>query len=94
MYGLPQAGLLANQLLQKKLAKYGYYQCRHTPGLWEHVSRSTKFGLVVDDFGVKYIGQENADHLVDALRKEYDAISTDWSGALFCGIDLQWNNTN
>jgi hypothetical protein len=91
MYGLPQAGLLANRLLQKKLAKYGYYQCRHTAGLWEHVSRPTMFGLIVDDFGVKYVGKDNADHLISALTKEYDAISTDWTGKLFCGMNLKWN---
>ncbi len=33
MYGLPQAGILANQLLEKRLAKKRYYQCQHTPGL-------------------------------------------------------------
>jgi hypothetical protein len=31
MYGLKQAGLLANQLLQKRLAPFGYYPIRHTP---------------------------------------------------------------
>ena len=36
MYGLPQAGILANRLLAKRLAKHGYYQVRHTPGLWRH----------------------------------------------------------
>jgi hypothetical protein len=34
MYGLKQAGLLVNQLLQKLLAPFGYYPTRHTPGLW------------------------------------------------------------
>jgi hypothetical protein len=34
MYGLPQAGILANQLLEKGLAAKGYYQYQHTPGLW------------------------------------------------------------
>jgi hypothetical protein len=34
MYGLNQAGLLANQLLQTRLAPFGYYPARHTPGLW------------------------------------------------------------
>jgi hypothetical protein len=34
MYGLKQAGLLANQLLQTRLAQFGYYPARHTPGLW------------------------------------------------------------
>jgi hypothetical protein len=30
MYGLPQAGILANQLLEKRLAAKGYYQFQHT----------------------------------------------------------------
>jgi hypothetical protein len=34
MYGLKRAGLLANQLLQTRLAPFGYYPARHTPGLW------------------------------------------------------------
>ena len=33
MYGLPQAGILANELLQKNLMKHGYAPCKHTPGL-------------------------------------------------------------
>jgi hypothetical protein len=32
MYGLPQAGILAKNLLKKHLAKHGYYQQPHTPG--------------------------------------------------------------
>jgi hypothetical protein len=36
MYGLKQAGLLANQLLQTRLATFAYYPARHTPGLWLH----------------------------------------------------------
>jgi hypothetical protein len=31
MYGLRQAGLLDNQLLQTRLAPFGYYPARHTP---------------------------------------------------------------
>jgi hypothetical protein len=34
MYGLKQAVLLANQLLQKHLAPFGYYPAWHTPGIW------------------------------------------------------------
>jgi hypothetical protein len=33
MYGLPQAGLLANKLLKKCLNKYGYQQSKLVPGL-------------------------------------------------------------
>jgi hypothetical protein len=36
MYGLKQAVLLANQLLQTRLAPLVYYPARHTPGLWLH----------------------------------------------------------
>jgi hypothetical protein len=33
MYGLPQAGILANKLLKKRLACHGYFEQPHTPGL-------------------------------------------------------------
>ena len=36
MYGLPQAGLLAQELLEERLAKHGYYQSATTPGFWKH----------------------------------------------------------
>jgi hypothetical protein len=53
MYGLKQARILANQLLQTHLAPFGYYPARHTPGLWLHKTRPISFTLVVDDFAVK-----------------------------------------
>jgi len=36
MYGLPQAGLLANLQLQWFLAPHSYMPCAITPGLWHH----------------------------------------------------------
>jgi hypothetical protein len=39
MYGLKQAGLLANQLIQNRLSPFGYYPARHTPGLWLQYTR-------------------------------------------------------
>ena len=33
MYGSPQAGLIAQQLLEKRLNKKGYHQSEITPGL-------------------------------------------------------------
>ncbi len=35
-YGLPQAGILANNLLCGLLEKEGYYKAATTPGLWKH----------------------------------------------------------
>ena len=34
VWGLPQAGILANKLLQKRLLPHGYCECKHTPGQW------------------------------------------------------------
>ena len=33
MYGLPQSGIIAQDLLEERLAKYGYSQSQLTPGL-------------------------------------------------------------
>ena len=60
MYGLPQSGLLANELLEKRLNKHGYHQSKLVPGLWKHDKRPIQFTLVVDDFGVKYEGEQHA----------------------------------
>jgi hypothetical protein len=37
-YSLPQAGILANKLLKLRLARHGYFEQPHTPGLWKHAS--------------------------------------------------------
>ena len=79
MYGLPQAGLLANLLLEKRLNKTGYFQSTIIPGLWTHTTRSIQFTLVVDNFGVKYVGEEHAEHLMSVLRESY-TITHDWKG--------------
>ena len=36
MYGLPQVGLLAQQLLEKRLETHGYKQSKIIPGFWKH----------------------------------------------------------
>jgi hypothetical protein len=63
MYGLKQAGILENQLLQQILEPYGYYPVHHTLGLWLHKTMPIVLTLVVDDFAVKYVGKENGHHL-------------------------------
>eukprot|EP00804_Cyclotella_cryptica_P022237 CCRYP_017934-RA/>CCRYP_017934-RA protein AED:0.24 eAED:0.19 QI:0/0/0/1/1/1/2/0/738 len=89
-YGLPQAGILANKLLKQRLATDGYFELPHTPGLFKHISRPVQFTLVIDDFGIKYIGQEHLDHLLQSIRKHYD-VKVDHTGSLYCGITLHWN---
>jgi hypothetical protein len=93
MYGLPQAGIIANHQLVKRLAPFGYYPVTHTPGLWRHKYRPILFSLVVDDFGVKYVGKEHAQHLIDTLASFYE-ITTDWDATKYCGITLDWDYEN
>ena len=90
---LPEAGIIANQLLTKNLVLKGYYQCCHTQGLWRNKWRPIMFSLVVDDFGVEFVGKEHADHLYASI-KEYYGLVEDWAGELYCGITLKWDNIN
>jgi hypothetical protein len=90
MYGLPQAGIIANTRLQAHLATYGYLPVLHTAGLFCHTTRPVTFCLTVDDFDIKYVGQDNAKHLFAALQDIY-TITLDWSGTKYCGLALDWN---
>jgi hypothetical protein len=93
MYGLKQAVLLANQLLQTHLAPFGYYPARHTPGLWLHKTPPISFTLIADDFAVKYVGKQHADHLRNALLQSYE-LATDWAAKVYSGMTLKWDYKN
>jgi endonuclease I len=47
----------------------------------------------VDDFGVKYVGREHAEHLMACIKKNYE-ISSDWKGSAYCGLTLKWDYNN
>jgi hypothetical protein len=90
MWGLPQAGILANKLLRRRLLPHGYFECSNNPGLWKHTTHPISFTLVVNDFGVKYVGKEHVDHLIASIKKKYE-LTEDWTGNLYCGIKLKWD---
>jgi hypothetical protein len=77
MYGLPQAEIIAQDLLQARLAKVGYHQSKIIPGLWMLKIRKACFTLVVDDFAIKYTSMEDAQHLINALKQDY-TITINW----------------
>jgi hypothetical protein len=54
MNGLPQAGIIAQELLEEQLLKAGYCQSKVTPGYWKHDWQPISFTLVVVNFGIKY----------------------------------------
>ena len=90
MYGLCQAGILANKVLKENLEKDGYFELPHTPGLWKHESDPIAFSLVVDNFEIKYTQKEDVKHLLVVIGKNYP-MSANWSGELYCGITLECN---
>ena len=90
IYGLPQAGLIVHDSLVKHLEPYVYRPSSKTLVLWTHGSQSINFTLSVDDFGVKYLGKENALHLKASLEDKYK-VTTDWEGKLYIGIALKWD---
>jgi hypothetical protein len=98
VYSLPQSGILSNKYLEKRLNEYGYYQSNHTNGLWSHESKPIQFALCVDDFGIKYINDEDVEHLKKALvatnpenGKPMFEIKEDRTGERFCGLFMDWD---
>jgi hypothetical protein len=67
--GMPQAGILANKRLRRKLAPFVYFESTNTPGLWYHKSCPITFSLVVDNFGIKYENKDDRDHLIASLKR-------------------------
>jgi hypothetical protein len=90
VWGLPQAGILANKRLRQKLAPFGYSECINTPGLWHHESRPITSIFVVDNIGVKFVNRDDVDHLIARIKKTYN-LTKDWSGNSYCGITLNWD---
>ena len=89
VWGLPQAGILANKRIRRKLAPFGYHKCVNTPGLWQYETRAISFTLVVDNFGVKYAKKEDVDHLIASMKSTY-SLSNDWMGLVTCTAESHW----
>jgi hypothetical protein len=90
LYGLPQAGNLAQKKLITHLAAHGYTQCPHTTCLFKHETLPIFFSLIVDDFGISYKGQEAADHLLHTLRLAYP-ITMDPDGKKYAGFSINFD---
>jgi hypothetical protein len=90
MFGLPQARIIAQELLAKRLKEHRCNQSKTTPGLWTHEWHQITFSLVVDNFGVKYIGEEHAQHLIQVVQKYYMCLF-EKKGERYCGADLPSN---
>jgi hypothetical protein len=88
MYGLPQAGIIAQKLLARRLKEHGYNKSKTTPGLWTHEWCPLTFSLVVNNFGVKYIGEEYAQHRRQEVQKYYTCLF-EKDGERYCGLTIK-----
>jgi hypothetical protein len=48
---------------------------------------------VVDDFAVKYVKREDADHLIDTIKKYYP-MTVDKEATKYIGLTIQWDYIN
>jgi hypothetical protein len=48
------------------------------------------FTFVVDDFAIQLVRKEHANHLLNLLQNDYEAVSVDWEVAIYCGIPCLW----
>ena len=48
---------------------------------------------MVDDFAVKYVKREDADHLIDTIRKYYQ-MTVDEEATKYIGLTIQWDYIN
>ena len=93
MYGLKQDAILEYNKLVKHLKPHGYSPIPFSFSLWTRTSRPTHFCLCIDDFGVKYFSQEDADHLIESLRVAFK-VTVDWKEENYCGLTLKWTYKN
>ncbi len=93
IYGLPQAGIIAQELLTERLAKHGCHQSKISLGLWTHERRPTTFTLVVDDFAIKIMNKTDVYHLINILKKDY-TITVDGEATKYIGLTIEWDYEN
>ena len=59
-------------------------------GLWRHVTRPVQSSFIVNNFGVKCVGEKYAKYLMNPIRSESNDLSIDKTGSRYCGITLEW----
>ena len=87
IYGLKQAGKLAQDRLFAHLAQHDYILDQNTSCLFRHKTRPIAFTLVVDDFLIKSRAREHTDHLLGTLHKLYRT-TEDWSASKYLGMTI------
>ena len=77
--------MLSNDLLRARLNNAGYYKTTTTPGLWRQKWCPIMFVLIVDDFGIEYVGDNHLRHLRTVLTNHY-TITEDLDRKIFLAL--------
>ncbi len=83
---------LVNYLISH-LPKHGY-QCPNTPCLFRHDTLDVTFCLIVDDFGIRYGSQSDADHLIATLRATDYELTIKETGDTYLGMQISFGPTS
>ena len=59
-------------------------------GFWTNDWRPVHFTIVVDDFGVNYVGKKHAIHLKNTIEDNY-TVTIEWDGRRYISITLDWD---
>jgi hypothetical protein len=49
--------------------------------------------LVINNFAIKYTKKEEVDHLLNALKKDYE-VTEDWTCKKYLGLTIEWDYNN
>jgi hypothetical protein len=88
-YSLPQAGILANDILCSRLEAKGFYEATSTPSLWCHKWQSIQCRLIVDNFGIEYVGLKHFNYLLGVLKNSM-VCNTTWPAINLQAFTLNW----
>lgn len=87
LYGMKQAGYLANKDIEEHLANHGYTSRPTTPCLFKHKTDNIEFTLITDDFGVRYGDRAAAEKLYSVMSLKYP-MTIDWEGKKYAGFNI------
>ena len=92
LYGMPEAGLLAQRDLIALLKPHGYIMSPTTPCLFTNPHTHVSFVLWVDDFLIKYktAFKHEMEAFFDILRSKYQ-VKVDWTGRRYLGLTIHRN---
>jgi hypothetical protein len=92
IFGHPQSGKIAQDDLLPRLLAAGYAPIQDMPMCFSNADASTRFCLVVDDFGISSRSPADTDRLLDVLRQHYP-ITFDPLGRKFLGMKIHHDRT-